>query len=100
MAYQLQILAMVADTEPASLIPEVSAAITADGSWERFVEVRMSAGPTVRITPHDQASYEVSIRWGSQDAHLKARTLLSAIECADRLAYAFYQMRDANMIQN
>jgi len=99
MAYQLQILVAVADTEPASLIPEVGAAITADGSWERSVEVRMSAGPTVRITPHGQASYQVSVSWGSQEAHLKARTLQSAIECADRLAYAFYEMRDAEMIQ-
>jgi hypothetical protein len=24
----------------------------------------------------------------------------SAIECADRLAYAFYQMRDAGMVQD
>ena len=99
MAYQLQILVAVADSEPASLIPEVSAAITADGSWERFVEVRMSAGPTVRISADGPASYEVSLSWGSQGAHLKACTLPAAIECADRVAYAFYQMRDAKMIQ-
>jgi hypothetical protein len=28
------------------------------------------------------------------------RTLPSAIECADRVAYAFYQMRDAKLIQD
>jgi hypothetical protein len=29
-----------------------------------------------------------------------ARALESAVECTDRLAYAFYQMRAANMIQD
>jgi hypothetical protein len=29
-----------------------------------------------------------------------AYQLQSAIECADRLAYAFYQMRDAAMVQD
>jgi hypothetical protein len=99
MAYQFQILWTAAGTGPASLIREVDGAITADGYWERFVEVRMSAGPTVRIAADGQASYQVSVSWGSQEGHLKARTLQSAIECADRLAYAFYEMRDAKMIQ-
>lgn len=98
-AYQLRILDVIADAEPAGLIPEVSSAISSDGSWERFVEVRMSAGPTVRITADGPASYHVSVSWGVQDGHLKTRTLQSAIECADRLACAFYEMRDARMIQ-
>ena len=29
-----------------------------------------------------------------------ARALEPAIECADRLAYAFYQMREAKLIQD
>jgi len=33
----------------------------ASGAWERFVEVRMSAGPTVRITTDHDAGYEVLV---------------------------------------
>ncbi|MGB6455887.1 MAG: hypothetical protein WBH47_15540 [Streptosporangiaceae bacterium] len=99
MAYQLEILDMIAGTEPA-LVAAVGAAIAASGSWERFVEVRMSAGPTVRINPAGQGRYEVAVTWGSQRGTLTARALENAIECADRLAYAFYQMRDANMVQD
>jgi hypothetical protein len=100
MAYHLQILDAIADTAPASLIPAVGTAITADGFWERFVEVRMSAGPTVCIAADGQDGYKVSVTWGSQNGNLKARAVQSAIECADRLAYAFYQMRDAGMVQD
>lgn len=100
MAYKLEILNMVAGTEPARLVYEIGAAIAASGSWERFVEVRMSAGPTVRINPAGRGGYEVAVTWGSQHATLTARALDIAIECADRLAYAFYQMRDAKMIQD
>jgi hypothetical protein len=60
-------------------------------------EVRMSAGPTVRITP-DGTGYLASVSWGSQLGQLNAGTVQSVIECADRLAYLFYQMRDAEMI--
>jgi hypothetical protein len=59
----------------------------------------MSAGPTVRIVAAGQDGYEVSVTWGSQHGNLTARGLQPAIECADRLAYAFYQMRDAKLIQ-
>jgi hypothetical protein len=100
MAYRLQILSMVADTAPVSLIPEIGAAITADGFWERFVEVRMGAGPTVRITADGQDGYKVSVSWGSQAGNLSARALESAIECTDRLAYVFYQMRAAGMARD
>jgi hypothetical protein len=99
MAYQLRILAGFADTEPAALLGEVEAAISAAGSWERLFEVRMGAGPTVRIACGDNVGYVVSVSWGSQSAHFNVRTLLSAIECADRIAYVFYEMRDAEMIQ-
>jgi hypothetical protein len=100
MAYQLRILDAIADTEPASLAAEVGAATTVSGTWERFVEVRMNAGPTVRITTDHDGGYEVLVDWGSQHGNLWARALEPAIECADRLAYAFYQMREAKAIQD
>ena len=100
MAYQLEVLDMIAGTEPASVLDEIGAAIAVSGSWERFVEVRMSAGPRVRINAGGQGGYEVPVTWGSQLGNLTARTLESAIECADRLAHAFYQMRDAKVIQD
>jgi hypothetical protein len=100
MAYQLQILGVIADAAPASLMPEVGTAITADGFWERFAEVRMGAGPRVCITADGHDGYQVLVSWGSQNGNLKAGTLRSAIECADRLAYAFYQMRAAGMVQD
>jgi hypothetical protein len=85
-AYQLKILDAIAGTEPDGLIPAIRAAIVANGCWEHFVEVRMSAGPTVQITAADQDGYEVSVTWGSQHGNLTARALQPAIECADRLA--------------
>ncbi len=100
MPYQLEILDMIAGTEPAGVVTAVGAAIAAGGSWERFAEVRMGAGPTVRINVGGQGGYEVAVTWGSQHGNLSAPALESAIECADRLAYAFYQMRDAKMIQD
>jgi len=69
MAYQLRILAGFADTEPAALIGEVDAAITTDGSRERYFEVRMGAGPTVHIAHDDKVDYVVAVSWGP-----KART--------------------------
>jgi hypothetical protein len=100
MAYKLEILNMIAGTEPASLVDEIGAAIAVGGSLERFVEVRMSAGPTVRINPAGQGGYEVVVTWGSQHGALTARSLETAIECADRLDYAFYLMRDANLVED
>jgi hypothetical protein len=100
MAYQLRILDEVADREPASLAAAVGAATAVSGAWERFVEVRMGAGPTVRITTDHDGGYEVLINWGSQHGNLTARGLQPAIECADRLAYAFYQMREGKLIQD
>ena len=100
MAYQLRILDAIADTEPASLVAAVGAVTAVSGAWERFVEVRMSAGPTVRITTDHDGGYKVLVNWGSQHGNLAARALEPAIECADRLAYAFYQMREAKLIQD
>jgi hypothetical protein len=100
MAYQLRVLDAIASTAPASLIPAIGTAIAADGCWEHFVEVRMSAGPAVCITAGGQAGYKVAVTWGSQCGKLEVGSLESAIECADRLAHAFYQMRDAGMVQD
>lgn len=77
-AYQLRILDVIADAEPAGLIPEVSSAISSDGSWERFVEVRMSAGPTVRITSRRPSQLPRLGQlgcpgWASQDPHASVR---------------------------
>jgi hypothetical protein len=100
MAYQLRILDAIGDTEPASLATAVGAATAVSGVWERFVEVRMSVGPTVRITTDHDGGYGVLVNWGSQHGNLTARALEPAIECADRLAHAFYQMREAKLIQD
>jgi len=100
MGYQLRILDAIAGADPAGLLAEAGRAITAGGSWERFVEVRMSAGPIVRITGDGRSGYEVSVGWGSQEGRLRARALQSAIECADRLAHVFYEMRGAGMIRD
>jgi hypothetical protein len=100
MAYKLRILEGIADAERAALIAQADAGITADGSWERFFEVRMSAGPTVRLTADGSVGYTASVSWGSQHANLNTRTLQSAIECADRLAYAFHEMRAAKMVRD
>jgi hypothetical protein len=60
----------------------------------------MSAGPTVRINAGGRGGYEVAVTCRSQHGNLTARNLESAIECADRLASAFYRMRDAKVIQD
>jgi len=100
MPYQLRILDSIAGTESASLAAAVGAATAVSGAWERLVEVRMSAGPTVRITTDHDGGYEVLVNWGSQHGNLMARALEPAIESADRLAYVFYQMREAKLIQD
>ena len=61
MAYQLRILDAIADTGPGSLAAAVGAATAVSGAWERFVEVRMSADPTARITTDHDGSYEVLV---------------------------------------
>jgi hypothetical protein len=100
MVYHLRILDAIAGTAPASLAVAVDAAAAASGTWECFVEVRMSAGPTVRITADRDGGYEVLVKWGSQHGNLMARALEPAVESADRLAYAFYQMREAKLVQD
>jgi spore coat protein U-like protein len=100
MPYEFRILAADDDAELARLIADARTAITVGGSWERFVEVRMAAGPTVRVTCGGGTSFEVSVSWGSQHAQLRARMLDAAIECADRLAYLFYEMRGAGLVRD
>lgn len=100
MPYELRILTAAAGTELSSLIGEARAAIAAGGFWERFVEVRMAAGPTVRVTSDEGTGFEVTVSWGSQHAQLKVRTLAAGIECADRLAYLFYEMRNTKLVRD
>lgn len=100
MAYELRVLAVAAGMEPDGFVAEARAAIAVSGSWERFFEVRMGAGPAVTISGLDEAGYLVTVSWGSQDGRLTARALPAAIECADRLAHAFYQMREAKLIRD
>jgi hypothetical protein len=100
MACELRVLAMVAGTEPTGLVAEAGAAIAATGSWQRSFEVRMGAGPAVTISGGDDAGYLVAISWGSQYGRMSARALPAAIECADRLAHAFYQSREARLVRD
>jgi hypothetical protein len=74
---------------------EVHGAIVRNQRWERFMEVRMAAGPTVAIeTLADaDAGFRVSATWGSQSAHAEVIDLAGALEVADRLAYALYEIR-------
>jgi hypothetical protein len=80
---------------------EIEAAINAGGVWERFVEVRMSAGPTIRIGRPDggSESYEVVVSWGdAQDARSRVHGLDAAVETADRLASALYDIRSGSRV--
>ncbi len=78
------------------LVPEVIAAISANGHWTEFFEVRMAAGPTVTIESTSQSSegYRVTVGWDTQQATTDANSLLLAIQAADRLAKVFYDVRN------
>jgi hypothetical protein len=95
--YTFQVLPM----DAARLRAEVADAIEAERSWQRFVEVRMGAGPTVRLDRLDAAqdTYEVTVTWGHiQEAHARVRGQEAALEAADRLAFAFYGIRDGSRV--
>jgi hypothetical protein len=83
-------------TSKDALLREVTDAIASRGRWERFSELRMAAGPTVRIEPlvGVEDGYRASVTWGSQEAAANVRGLSGAIETADRLAYTFYEIRN------
>jgi len=77
------------------LVREAAKAIKIAGFWEIFVELRMAAGPTIRITPltDGEDPYQVVVTWGSQRAESTVSTLEHAIEVADRLGNVFYEIR-------
>ena len=77
------------------LAEEVEEAVDRDGRWEKFIEVRMGAGPIVGIEadPGTGTGYRVSVRWGSQVGSTEVLDLAGALEAGDRLAYVFYEMR-------
>ncbi|HBX79391.1 MAG TPA: hypothetical protein DEG43_17260 [Acidimicrobiaceae bacterium] len=91
MARKLRVLSAVSEVEERN----VQGAIDVSGYWELIVELRMGAGPTVRIEPGAGASavFSVTVRWGSEVADVKVRSLRGAIDVADRLANLFYEMR-------
>jgi hypothetical protein len=75
---------------------EVAEAVARDGRWTKFVEIRMAAGPNICIEALDQRddSFRVSVTWGSQSATSDVIGLAGAVEVADRLAFAFYEIRE------
>ena len=92
-AYHLKIL-LRAGQEDGVVRADIRSAIDRDGEWTRFIEVRMAAGPTVTVRPMPGSEGdEAIVRWGSQTAHASTAALDDAIEVADRLANALYEIR-------
>jgi hypothetical protein len=76
------------------LVNEVNGAILRDGFWEQFVELRMAAGPTLRIEGgSSNDTFRVEVQWGAQHAVTEVRGVNGAIEVADRLGWTFYEIR-------
>jgi hypothetical protein len=96
MAYELEVLNGQTRKTAEELVPEVTAAISANGHWTEFFEVRMAAGPTVTIEGSSPSSdgYRVTVGWNPQQATTEADSLLLAIQAADRLAKVFYDLRN------
>jgi hypothetical protein len=96
MTYDLPVLNAGMHKTAEDLTPEVTAAITANGNWTQFFEVRMAAGPTVTIEPDSDSSegYRVTVGWGTQQATTQAESLPMSIQAADRLAKVFYDVRN------
>jgi hypothetical protein len=94
--YKPVILSDGLDRSVAELVPEVGAAIGADGQWTRFFELRMGAGPTVLIKRLDAETdgFQVTVEWGTQKSETHSRGLEMAIEAADRMALVFYDVRN------
>jgi hypothetical protein len=98
--YSFQLLTMTEAGAPA-LRAEVAEALAADGAWEQFVEVRMGAGPTVRIEREASMPdvFDVEVTWGqAQVARSRVHGEDAALESADRLAHALYEVRSASRI--
>lgn len=95
--YILRVLGSFNRATPAAELAEsVSQAISEHGRWEQFAELRMGAGPTVAIelTETPEPAVRASVSWGSQAAQADVSSVEAAVEAADRLAYAFYEMRE------
>src|SRR5664280_958363 len=91
MAYELMVLNSGLHKSVDELAPEVTAAIAAEVHWTRFFELRIAAGPTVKIErcPGSVEGYRVAINWGTQEATTEADSLPLSIQTADRLAKVF-----------
>jgi hypothetical protein len=77
-----------------ALLKEVEEAISRDGFWEQFVELRMAAGPTLRIGALSTSdAFRVDVGWGIQSATTVVRSVPEAIEVADRLGWTLYEIR-------
>lgn len=98
--YVLRVLSSITGATPADLAESVSQAINERGRWEQLVELRMGAGPTVAIelTETPQPAVRASVNWGSQAAHADVPTVEAAIEAVDRLAHAFYELREQQRV--
>jgi hypothetical protein len=95
--YTFQVLS----SNPAALRAEVADALDTGQSWEQFVELRMGAGPTVRIVQPDPQSdaYDVSVTWGeARAARSRVRGQDAALQAADRLALALYEVRGTGRV--
>lgn len=77
-------------------IAAIASAVGAAGRWEFFVELRMAAGPTVSVepSPESHGGHVTTVTWGSQRACAVLDSIEGALAAADRLAFAFYEMRD------
>lgn len=99
-AYTFQLLSST-ESGATALRAEVASALDTAHSWEQFVEVRMGAGPTVRIDQLDEKSdsYDVSVTWGAaQAARSRVRGQDAALQAADRLALALYDIRASSRV--
>jgi len=94
MAHDFPMLLQVGDA--ASLEQELLSSVSAGRAWERFIELRMSAGPTVSIRGLGNDCFAVSVEWGAaQSARLNVVGAKAALRAADRCVGVFYDIRAA-----
>lgn len=97
MADRFRVLSM---TEGDNLEVEVREAIAHEGRWERFIELHMASGPTVAIEPSSPSdpTFRVSVSWGSQSALSHTADLADALDVADRLTQALFELRRDGLV--
>ncbi len=85
------VLADASGLSPEALAADVVAALDRDGSWERFFEVRVGAGPTVRVRrmDDDPSHLDVSAVWGTQRASARTRSKDLVLAVTDVEAQGF-----------